>query len=103
MRYEKEKFRSTSEWQKKAEEIKQRDTSVCQACIRNLQGTECRINSKRLSVHHAEPLSEAYELRLDNNNLITLCEKHHELAERGIITLEKIKEIIRQQEDKREQ
>ena len=36
-----------------------------------------------LSVHHIEPLEEAWDLRLDENNLITLCSHHHEQAEAG--------------------
>ena len=38
-----------------------------------------------LSVHHIEPLSERFDLRLDDDNLITLCPYHHEQAERDNI------------------
>lgn len=97
-KYEKDTFRSSSAWQKKAEEIKERDNYLCQICIRNLYGTMTRLNSMGLSVHHAIPLKINYELRLSNDNLITLCAKHHEMAESGEIPLNEILNIIRQQE-----
>lgn len=101
MRYDKEKFRSTAAWQKKAEEIKERDNYLCQVCIRNLYHTKDRINTHNLSVHHAIPLNKDYELRLRNDNLITSCEQHHQMMEAGTIPLDEVKEIIWQQERKR--
>lgn len=98
-KYEKDAFRSSYAWQRKTEEIKARDNHLCQVCIRNLYGTIARLNSIGLSVHHAISLKENYELRLDNNNLITLCTKHHEMAESGEIPLDEILSIIRQQEE----
>lgn len=97
-RYEKDAFRSTYAWQKKTEEIKRRDNYLCQFCLRNFIGTKRRINGKKLSVHHAIPLKEAYELRLDNRNLITACDIHHELAENGTIPLLEVQKIITEQE-----
>lgn len=98
-KYEKDSFRSTAAWQRKAEEIKERDNYLCQVCIRNLYGTKVRINSKNLSVHHAIPLKADYELRLNNKILITLCGIHHEMAESGEIPLDAILDIIKQQEN----
>lgn len=97
-RYEKDAFRSTYAWQRKTEEIKERDRYLCQICIRNLYDTTRRINSIDLSVHHAIPLKESYDKRLDNDNLITVCGKHHEMAEKGIISLSDIQKIIAEQE-----
>lgn len=97
-KYEKDAFRSTYAWQRKAEEIKERDHYICQICIRNLYNTTNRINSIDLSVHHAIPLKEDYDKRLDNGNLITVCGKHHEMAENGTIPLDLILEIIAEQE-----
>lgn len=78
-------FRSSAKWQHKREEIKKRDGYLCRACLAKLVGTVKRFNPEKLSVHHIEPLSKAWERRLDNGNLITLCEYHHELAESGKI------------------
>lgn len=95
---EKDAFRSTALWQRKSKEIKERDGFLCQICIRNMYGTIRRLNHNRLSVHHAIPLEIDYEKRLDNDNLITLCDTHHEMAENGRIPYEVIKEIIEEQE-----
>lgn len=98
-KYEKDAFRSTYAWQRKAEEIKERDHYLCQICIGNLYDTTNRINSTDLSVHHAIPLKESYAKRLDNDNLITVCGKHHEMAEKGIIPRSEILKIIARQEE----
>lgn len=74
----KDKFRSTSAWQKKREEIKERDYYLCRICLYNK-----KINRLNLQVHHIVSLEEDYNKRLDSNNLITLCPKCHELAENG--------------------
>ena len=42
-------------------------------------------NNKRLSVHHITPIKDDPERYLDEDNLITLCERHHEEAENGKI------------------
>lgn len=94
----KDAFRSTAMWQRKTVEIKERDGYLCQICLRDLYGTKRRINHEKLSVHHAIPLQEDYEKRLDNDNLLTVCDMHHEMAERGMIPYEEIKEIINEQE-----
>lgn len=75
---DKDKFRSTSAWQKKREEIKERDMFLCRICLKNK-----KINSKNLQVHHIVSLEEDYSKRLDNENLITVCPRCHELAENG--------------------
>ena len=41
-----------------------------------------------LSVHHIEPLEERLDLRLENDNLVTCCSRHHEMAEAGKIPRE---------------
>lgn len=99
-RYEKDKFRSTYAWQVKTEQIKERDNYLCQFCLRNFNGTKSRINNKNLSVHHAVPLKDDYELRLDDNNLITTCNVHHEMAESGMISLSDVKKVITEQQNK---
>lgn len=74
------KFRNSKEWKHKAEEIKERDKFLCQICLKNNI-----FNFKELSVHHITPIAENQALRLENSNLITLCEKHHKECERGKI------------------
>ena len=95
---EKDRFRWTKAWQRKREEIKERDKYLCQICIRKLYDTETQYSYSSLEVHHAVPLEEDYEKRLDDDNLITLCERHHEKAERGEIPRKEILMIVREQE-----
>ena len=82
---EEDKFRNTKAWQRKREYIKDRDKGLCQVCIRKLYNTIKQYNYIDIEVHHIEPLREAYDLRLEDDNLISLCKYHHELAEKGEI------------------
>lgn len=93
-------FRNTNAWKKKREEIKRRDLYLCQICIRNLYDTRERYNGKDLSVHHAESLEENFNKRLNDDNLLTMCERHHKMAEKKIIPVHIVRKIIRQQETK---
>lgn len=98
---EADKFRWTRIWQKKREEIKKRDLYLCQICIRELYGTVNKYNTKDLSVHHNTPIKEDYNKRLDNDNLLTVCDHHHEMCERGEIPRDEVQKIIDEQENKR--
>ena len=60
---EADRFRSTAAWTRKSRQIKERDFG--------------------LEVHHIVPLAEDFDRRLDDDNLITLCQAHHKAAERG--------------------
>lgn len=95
----KDKFRGKSAWKRKREEIKERDNFVCQVCVRNLYNPLRIYETDNLQVHHVIPLEKDYNKRLDNDNLITLCEKHHEMAEAGEIPIEVIKGIVLEQEN----
>lgn len=97
---EADKFRWTSLWQKKREEIKQRDLYLCQICIRELYNTINKYNTEELEVHHNIPINENYDKRLDNDNLLTVCHLHHEMCESGEIPREEVQQIINEQENK---
>ncbi len=92
------RFRNTSAWQEKRRQIKERDNYLCQVCIRDLYNTWRRYNHQDLQVHHAVPIDASEELRLENNNLITLCTMHHAMCDRGEIPYDEIKKIITEQE-----
>lgn len=94
------RFRSTTAWQLKRKEIKERDSFVCQICLRNLYEPERRFETDNLSVHHAIPIEVGWDKRLDNDNLLTCCDKHHEMMEDGRIPYEVAKKIIDEQEEK---
>ncbi len=91
-------FRSTEAWKRKSLEIRDRDHYLCQVCTRNLYGTVNRYNNRQIEVHHIIPLAEDYDRRLDNNNLISLCAMHHEIAESGGIPREVLLDIAKRQE-----
>lgn len=97
---EADKFRWTSIWKKKTKEIKERDLYLCQICIRELYNTLIKYNTENLSVHHNIPLNEDYNKRLDNDNLLTVCDYHHEMCENGQIPREEVQIIINEQENK---
>ena len=83
------KFRNSTAWKNKAEEIKERDKYLCQICLKNNI-----FNYKELSVHHIQPVAENEALRLENINLITLCEKHHHECENGKIPRQEQQAIV---------
>lgn len=93
------RFRSSKAWTEKSIEIRERDNYICQICLRNLYNTENQFTYQNISVHHAIPVAEDWERRLDNDNLLTVCAMHHEMAEDGTIPYEVIREIIEEQEE----
>lgn len=92
---EEDKFRNTKAWQRKRDYIKDRDKGLCQVCIRKLYNTIKQYNYIDIEVHHIEPLRESYDLRLEEDNLISLCKYHHELAEKGEIPKDILKDMIK--------
>ncbi len=76
---------------KKRQQIKKRDSYLCQICIREMYDTYRKYNCNDLQVHHAVPINASKELRLDNN-LITLCSMHHAMCDiREFLLDEKIR------------
>lgn len=52
------------------------------------------ITTEELETHHIVPIEQDYELRLDDDNLITLCASHHKLADSGRIPSEYLRDLI---------
>lgn len=90
-----DRFRNTQMWRRKSESIQARDMHLCRICLIKQFNTKLQHNSRRLSAHHIIPLAEDYDRRLDDDNLITLCSYHHELAERGVIPRPLLLELAR--------
>jgi 5-methylcytosine-specific restriction protein A len=82
-------FRSGRSWRNKSIAIRQRDTYLCQACRAN-----GRITYENLEVHHIIPIASNWDLRLEDDNLITLCATCHTLAECGDISRETLFQLI---------
>lgn len=88
------KFRGSSAWKKKRNVIRERDV-FCLVCLYSEKLTKDKYSTKNLSVHHIESLEEAFEKRLDEDNLILLCTKHHKEAEAGQIKKSFLKALIK--------
>lgn len=93
-----DRFRSTAEWQRKRDEIKERDKFICQVCIRGMYHTFKTISYKGIEVHHIEKLRKHPEKGLENYNLISLCKYHHDMADTGEIPARVLKVIAAEQE-----
>ena len=78
-------IRKTHKWRTKSEQIRERDMYLCQVCLTNGYDTVQQYTYENLSVHHIIPLSENPNRSLDDNNLITVCDHRHKLAESGKI------------------
>ncbi len=92
------RIRNTSRWQYTRQHIRERDNNLCQLCLRNYQGTRRQIEYQDLSVHHIIALEEDKSKAFDCENLITLCDIHHEMAEQGLISKAELKDIAKEQE-----
>lgn len=65
-----------------------------------MYGTKWKYNHEDLQVHHAIPINVDEDLKLDKNNLITLCSMHHSMCDRGEIPYNEVKKIVDEQENK---
>jgi predicted restriction endonuclease len=67
---------------------------LCQICLTGKYDTFFQFNYNQLEVHHIVPIEEDYSKRLDSENLITLCNMHHKMAEDNKISREELQEIV---------
>ena len=88
-------FRRSNAWTNKSIDIRKRDNYMCACCKAELKGMIIRYNTHNLSVHHIIPINEDYNKRLDDDNLITVCDIHHEMCEAGEITREQQIELVK--------
>lgn len=94
------RFRDSVAWRRKREEIQDRDLRLCQVCIRELYDTVNKYTYEGLSVHHIYALVDDWSKRLDNDNLITLCNYHHTMADNDKIPRELLLNVAKGQEGK---
>lgn len=92
-----QRFRSTARWTELSRRVRERDSYLCQACLRE---DPPRYTTARLSVHHIVPLAADFDRRDDPANLITLCDACHELAESGAIPAEVLAGWAREAEER---
>lgn len=79
------RFRNTSRWQRKRNEIRDRDKYLCQVCLLDAYDTHKMYTYNNIEVNHIVPIKESLDRALDNNNLISLCSFHHKMADKGLI------------------
>ena len=96
-------FRRSSKWTEKSVQIRERDNYMCLCCRAMLARTKKQFNTEDISVHHIVPIEEDYEQRLEDENLITVCEKHHEMCEAGKISRAVQKALAKESIDAYEQ
>ena len=73
-------FRGTPAWKRKRAAVRERDGNLCRVCL-----AQSRLVYDDLSVHHIIPIDKGWDMRIDDDNLITLCPHCHEEAEKGNI------------------
>ena len=101
------RLRSSYRWQRIRDRVRERDRNVCQLCERGFSADNTDSRSGRryeyedLSVHHIIPIEENKEFAFDERYLITLCGRHHEEAEQGLIDRDFLIEIVCENEGKR--
>lgn len=93
-------FHRSQKWKEKSITIRERDNYCCQVCVRGLHNPDRQYETDNISVHHIVPIAEDWDNRLDDSNLISLCSKHHEMAERGEINRKELLRIVEEQESK---
>lgn len=93
-RTEDQRLRSTSKWQDKSKEIREKSNYLCAICK-----LENRYTYQDVEVHHIEKLKDAPEKLLDNYNLVCLCKYHHELADAGKIKAATLLELAKRREE----
>lgn len=74
-----EDFYLSDEWRDMRADIIERDGFRCRVCVK----------TEKLRVHHIIPRKYRYIAGIDidhPSNLITLCNKHHEMADRKVDT-----------------
>lgn len=97
-RYEKDKdytrFIKSKQWFNKSQEIKLLDSHCCLVC------KSLGLNSPvYLEVHHIVKYRNNTSLRLDNDNLITLCIAHHKMADANKIQASELYSLINKYRD----
>ncbi len=95
-------FHRSEAWTSKSLDIRERDRFCCQVCARGLYEPERQCETDEISVHHIIPVAEDWERRLDDDILVTLCRRHHEMAEKGQIKRGELLRVAREQEEKNE-
>lgn len=93
---EEQKFYKNGEWVKNREQVKAKDVGLYLICLSKKRFTKSDV------IHHTIELKENKELRVDENNLIALCNSYHRTIhgkyKKGMVTkletLKKLRELV---------
>lgn len=85
-------YRNTGNWRRTRDAAKRRDLYICRVC---LDRGEWNPIYRYIEVHHIIPIAENEMLRDELDNLITLCKRHHEDAEAGIIDRDYLRRLAK--------
>lgn len=77
-------------WNKTREIVRRRDAYMCAYCLKMKL-----LNCVDVEVHHITSIVEDESRAFDLSNLITLCRKHHEMAEQGLINKQELFDIVK--------
>ena len=88
-------FYKSARWMAKRTRVLKRDGYQCRECLRYGRVTEAT------TVHHIKPLDENPDLKLDSNNLISVCNScHNKMHDRDNDKLSPLGEVWVQRIDK---
>ena len=93
-------IRGSSHWKKLRAYIRGRDNNVCQLCLRNFPGTIRPYETDGLEVHHITKIEEDESKAFDEDNLISLCRVHHEMAEQGRVAAKDLVAIAKENNER---
>lgn len=89
-----DKLRSTTSWTHKSIEIREISHYLCAVCL-----DKGIYNYDDIEVHHILKLNNRPDLLLENDNLIALCRFHHKKADKGKLSIEYLKELVKKRDE----
>ena len=91
-----QKFYNSKEWRRMRDKLMQECFGLCEICFK-LRG----LIKNATSVHHIKKLRDRFDLRLDEENLICVCDNCHRLIEDTCSSVEEIVEMVTKESDLR--
>lgn len=84
-----EAYHHTTYWTKLSKYVRERDLYICQICGKPAN-----------EVHHIIKIEEDEKKAFEETNLISLCHRCHLMAEKGLITKDKLSEKVKESIEK---
>ena len=87
-------LRNRNKWHVKSREIRERSLYLCSVC----QDKQTVNYDDNLEIHHIIKLRDNPDGLLDDDNLICLCVKHHKQADRGELSIDYLRELVKKRD-----